>query len=53
MDHIKSEPCYKGTILQKDLNCVIRFPTMWCMGPAKVQTSLRICAVCSEPLLVA
>ena len=28
-------------------------PTMWCVQPAKPQISLRICAVWSEPLLVA
>ena len=31
----------------------IRFPTMWYVRPAKTQISLRIHAVCSEPLLVA
>ena len=31
----------------------IRFPTMWHVLPAKAQTSLRKCAVWSEPLLVA
>ena len=31
----------------------MRFPTTWCMRPAKAQTSLRIRAVWSEPLLVA
>ena len=30
----------------------MRFPTMWYVRPAKAQTSLRICAVWSEPLLV-
>ena len=30
----------------------MRFPTMWYVQPAKAQTSLRICAVWSEPLLV-
>ena len=29
------------------------FPTMWYVRPAKAQISLRICAVWSEPLLVA
>ena len=29
------------------------FPTMWCVGPAKPQISLRIPLVLSEPLLVA
>ena len=31
----------------------MRFPTMWYVRPAKAQTSLRIRAVLSEPLLVA
>ena len=31
----------------------MRFPTMWFVWPAKAQISLRICAVWSEPLLVA
>ena len=31
----------------------MRFPTMWYVRPAKPQISLRICAVWSEPLLVA
>ena len=35
------------------LSCDMRFPTMWCVRPAKAQTSLRIRAVWSEPLLVA
>ena len=30
----------------------MRFPTMWYVGPAKPQISLRICTVWSEPLLV-
>ena len=30
----------------------MRFPTMWYVWPAKAQTSLRICAVWSKPLLV-
>ena len=34
------------------LSQCIRFPTMWYMWPAKAQTSLRIRAVWSEPLLV-
>ena len=29
----------------------MRFPTMWYKRPAKPQISLRIRAVCSEPLL--
>ena len=35
------------------LSSDMRFPTMWYVGPAKPQISLRICTVCSEPLLVA
>ena len=31
----------------------MRFPTIWYVWPAKPQISLRICAVWSEPLLVA
>ena len=31
----------------------MRFPTIWYVRPAKAHTSLRICAVWSEPLLVA
>ena len=31
----------------------MRFPTMWYVRPAKAQPSLHICAVWSEPLLVA
>ena len=31
----------------------MRFPTMWYVRPAKPQTSLRIRAVWSEPMLVA
>ena len=30
----------------------MRFPTMWYVRPSKAQTSLRICAVWSKPLLV-
>ena len=29
----------------------MRFPTMWYVRPTKAQTSLRICAVRSEPVL--
>ena len=36
-----------------NLSCYMRFPTMWYVGPAKAQTSLRIRAVWSEPSLVA
>ena len=35
------------------MSCGSRFPTMWYVRPAKSQTSLRKCAVWSEPLLVA
>ena len=35
------------------LNQCMRFPTIWYVRPAKAQTSLRIRAVWSEPLLVA
>ena len=38
-----------GRQLSRDM----RFPTMWYVRPAKAQTSLRICAVWSKPLLVA
>ena len=31
----------------------MRFQTIWYVQPAKAQISLRICAVWSEPLLVA
>ena len=31
----------------------MRFPTMWYVRPVKAQISLRICAVWSEPFLVA
>ena len=30
-----------------------QFPTMWYVRTEKAQTSLRIRAVCSEPLLIA
>ena len=39
--------------LQHKLSRGMRFPTMWYVQPAKPQTSLCICAVWSEPLLVA
>ena len=35
------------------LSSDMRFPTKWYVRPAKAQTSLRICAVWSEPLLFA
>ena len=41
--------------LQGDLSFksqCMRFPTMWYVQPAKLQISLRICTVWSEPLLV-
>ena len=37
----------------KKMSQCMRFPTMWCVRPAKPQISLRIRAVWSEPLLVA
>ena len=40
---------HDGFLLSRDM----RFPTMWYVRPAKAQTSLRIRAVWSEPLLVA
>ena len=36
----------------KEQNWAVIFPTMWYVGPAKPQISLRIRAVWSEPLLV-
>ena len=45
--------CPTPFILQAHLSHDRRFPTMWYVRPAKAQTSLRICAVWSEPLLVA
>ena len=39
------------TAMQKK-SCNMRFPTMWYVQPAKAQTSLHICAVLSEHLLV-
>ena len=42
----------KAIILIEMSQCM-RFPTMWYVRPAKPQTSLRIRAVWSEPLLVA
>ena len=41
------------TLLQWQMSHHMRFPTMWYVRPAKAQTSLRIHAVWSEPLLVA
>ena len=35
-----------------NMNPKMRFPTMWYVWLAKAQTSLRICAVWLEPLLV-
>ena len=37
----------------KHMSRDMRFPTMWYVRPAKAQTSMRIRAVWSEPLLVA
>ena len=39
-------------IKNHDMSRDMRFPTMWYVRPAKAQTSLRIRAVWSEPLLV-
>ena len=39
--------------VNNQLSQCMRFPTMWYVRPAKPQTSLRIRAVWSEPLLVA
>ena len=44
---------YKLWILGKQMRCETRFPTTRYEQPAKPQISLRICAVWSEPLLVA
>ena len=38
---------------QNNMSRDMRFPTMWYVQPAKAQTSQRIRAVWSEPLLVA
>ena len=38
---------------QKQMGRDMKFPTMWYVRPAKPHRSLRICAVWSEPLLVA
>ena len=43
--------CFALALLNMSHN--MRFPTMWYVRPAKAQTSLRIRAVWSEPLLVA
>ena len=46
----------QGDLINKMLKQIrrdMRFPTMWYVQPAKAQTSLRILAVWSEPLLVA
>ena len=40
-------------VLTCDMSRGLRFPAMWYVRPAEAQTSLRICAVWSEPLLVA
>ena len=47
--------CRRTTIrlLQYILSRDMKFPTMWYVRPAKAQASLRLCAVWSEPLLVA
>ena len=40
-------------LAKTNLNRGMEFQTMWYVRPAKPQISLRICAVWSEPLLVA
>ena len=48
--------CVTVELLQiqaQNLSRDMRFPTMWYVRPAKVQTSLRKRAVWSEPYLVA
>ena len=45
--------CSRDWISGFNLSHVMRFPTMWYVQPAKAQTSLRIGADWSEPLLVA
>ena len=45
-------PC-EGLVGGYNMSSDMRFPTMWYVRPAKAQTSLRIRAVCSEPLQVA
>ena len=40
------------TFMDHEMSHGMWFPTLWYFGPAKAQTSLRICAVWSEPLLV-
>ena len=42
-----------GVYTSLNMSCDTRFPTMWYVRTAKAQTSLRIRAVWSEPLLVA
>ena len=49
LDLSSSDDCQ----LRKDTKNFIWFPTMWYVRPAKAQTSLRIPADWSEPLLVA
>ena len=39
--------------VHQDMSRDMKFSTMWYVRPAKAQTSLRIHAVWSEPLLVA
>ena len=47
--------CYQASVLLRKghLSLSMRFPTMWYVQPVKFQTSLRIRADCSEPLLIA
>ena len=45
--------CLSSDNVLYQLSCCMMFPTMWHVRPAKAQIRLRICAVGSEPLLVA
>ena len=45
---IYSQSNINGAYMSRDMS----FPTTWYVWPAKAQTSLRICADWSEPLLI-
>ena len=49
----KREKMFCKVIWRLHLSCNMRPPSMWYVRPAKSQISLRICAVWSEPFLVA
>ena len=49
MQMTKKHAKLPSMVMSRDM----RFPTMWYVRPAKAQTSLRICAIWSESLLVA